>query len=193
MDHPGLEHPYARFVAIGDSFTEGVGDDEPSLPNGVRGWADRVAEELARTRPDIGYANLAIRGRRLPQIVEEQVEPALALEPDLVAISAGGNDLLRPSGDPDALAVTVSIDGAVVHRHGTAGRVRGVAALIADVSAFMTLHPGDVLLLGRSHGVPRVRAGQSVAIAIEGLGTLHSRVVAEAAEGRSSATRGEAA
>jgi lysophospholipase L1-like esterase len=102
--HPGMEHPYTRYVALGDSFTEGVGDEEPDLPNGLRGWADRVAEELARTRPDFQYANLAIRGRLLAQIEAEQLEPAIALEPDLVSISAGGNDLLRPGGDPDALA-----------------------------------------------------------------------------------------
>lgn len=81
--------------------------------------------------------------------------------------------------DPDALDVTVAVDGELVHQHTTAGRVRGVAALLADVSAFMTLNPGDVLLLGRSHGAALVRAGQSVAIRITGLGTLHSRVVAE--------------
>ncbi|WP_072313942.1 SGNH/GDSL hydrolase family protein [Agrococcus sp. Marseille-P2731] len=99
-----MEHPYTRYVALGDSFTEGVGDEEPDLPNGVRGWADRVAEELARTRPDFEYANLAIRGRLLAQIESEQLETAVALEPDLVTISAGGNDLIRPSGDPDVLA-----------------------------------------------------------------------------------------
>jgi lysophospholipase L1-like esterase len=104
MQHPGMEHPFRRYVALGDSFTEGVGDEEPDLPNGVRGWADRVAEELARTHPGFEYANLAIRGRLLGQIVDEQLEPAIALQPDLVTISAGGNDLIRPGGDPDALA-----------------------------------------------------------------------------------------
>ena len=107
MQHPGMEHPYTRYVALGDSFTEGVGDEEPGVPNGVRGWADRVAEELARTRPDFAYANLAIRGRLLQQIVDEQLEPAIALEPDLITISAGGNDLIRPGGDPDELAARI--------------------------------------------------------------------------------------
>lgn len=79
--------------------------------------------------------------------------------------------------DPDALAIEVRIDGELAHRHTTAGRVRGVAALIADVSEFMTLNPGDVLLLGRAHGVPQARAGQAVAITIGGIGTLHCRVV----------------
>lgn len=82
--------------------------------------------------------------------------------------------------DPDALAIEVRIDGEVVHRHGTAGRVRGVAPLIADVSEFMTLQPGDVLLLGRAHGVPLARAGQAVEIAVAGLGTLHCSLVAQA-------------
>lgn len=100
MQHPGMEHPYTRYVALGDSFTEGVGDEEPDLPNGVRGWADRVAEELARTNPGFEYANLAIRGRLLGQIVDEQLEPAIALQPDLVTISAGGNDLIRRAATP---------------------------------------------------------------------------------------------
>ena len=47
----------SRFVALGDSFTEGVGDDDPTRPNGVRGWADRVAEQLCAADPDFGYAN----------------------------------------------------------------------------------------------------------------------------------------
>ena len=97
-------HPWRRFVALGDSFTEGVGDPEPTAPNGWRGWADRVAEELAEGVPEFAYANLAIRGRLLDQIFAEQLEPALELQPDLVTISAGGNDLIRPGADPDAIA-----------------------------------------------------------------------------------------
>jgi len=89
---------------MGDSFTEGIGDPEPSSPGGYRGWADRVAEELGRSQPDFAYANLAVRGRLLQQIVDQQLAPCLALKPDLVTLSAGGNDLIRPGGDPDALA-----------------------------------------------------------------------------------------
>ncbi|MCP2637007.1 SGNH/GDSL hydrolase family protein [Microbacterium sp. HD4P20] len=97
-------HPWRRYVAIGDSFTEGVGDPDPSAPNGLRGWADRVAEVLAQQVEDFAYANLAIRGRLISQIVAEQVEPAIALKPDLVTFSAGGNDVIRPGSDPDAVA-----------------------------------------------------------------------------------------
>lgn len=97
-------HPWRRYVALGDSFTEGVGDPEPTAPNGLRGWADRVAEVLAEEVPEFAYANLAIRGRLLDQILDEQLEPAIELQPDLVTISAGGNDLIRPAADPDAIA-----------------------------------------------------------------------------------------
>ncbi|MGN6220273.1 MAG: SGNH/GDSL hydrolase family protein [Microbacterium sp.] len=97
-------HPWRRYVALGDSFTEGVGDPEPASPNGLRGWADRVAEVLSEQVEDFAYANLAIRGRLIGQIVDEQVEPAIALKPDLVTFSAGGNDVIRPNGDPDHVA-----------------------------------------------------------------------------------------
>ncbi|MFC4003346.1 SGNH/GDSL hydrolase family protein [Prauserella oleivorans] len=93
-----------RFVALGDSFTEGVGDDDPAYPNGVRGWADRVAEQLATQQPALAYANLAVRGRLLPQVLAEQLDPALRMRPDLVTLYAGGNDLMRPKVDIDALA-----------------------------------------------------------------------------------------
>lgn len=92
-----------RLVALGDSFTEGVGDEDPGCPNGVRGWADRVAEQLAAVEPDFRYANLAVRGRLMGQVLAEQLEPALAMRPDLVTLYAGGNDLMRPSVDIDGL------------------------------------------------------------------------------------------
>jgi lysophospholipase L1-like esterase len=94
---------FHRYVAIGDSFTEGVGDPDPSRPNGLRGWADRVAEVLAGQSDDFGYANFAIRGRKLGPILAEQLEPAIALQPDLVTVYAGANDILRPAVDLDAL------------------------------------------------------------------------------------------
>ncbi|RZJ62265.1 MAG: 2-hydroxyhepta-2,4-diene-1,7-dioate isomerase [Acidovorax sp.] len=81
--------------------------------------------------------------------------------------------------DPDALAVQVRIDGALVHETTTSGRIRPVARLLAEVSEFMTLSPGDVLLLGASAGAPRVRSGQQVRIAIDGLGELHNHFIAE--------------
>lgn len=92
-----------RFVAIGDSFTEGVGDWNSKFPNGVRGWADRVAKQLGRQDPDWEYANLAIRSKRLHHVRDEQVERALALRPTLVSLYAGGNDILELRVDMGAL------------------------------------------------------------------------------------------
>ncbi|MGW6936153.1 SGNH/GDSL hydrolase family protein [Lentzea sp. NPDC054927] len=81
---------YQRFVALGDSCTEGLDD---LLPDGrYRGWADRVASVL--DAPGFRYANLGVRGRRLDQMLVEQVPSAAALRPDLVAIFGGGNDVM---------------------------------------------------------------------------------------------------
>lgn len=94
--------PFGSFVALGDSFTEGVGDPYPD--GTFQGWADRFARYLAAMSPGLTYANLAIRGKVLGQVIDEQVPVTIQLGPDLVSIAAGGNDLLRPGADPDALA-----------------------------------------------------------------------------------------
>lgn len=87
-----------RFVALGDSFTEGVGDEVDGAP---RGWADLVAQGLAAAHGEISYANLAVRGRLLEPIATEQVAAALALDPapTLLTLNGGGNDMLRPGLD----------------------------------------------------------------------------------------------
>lgn len=86
-----------RFAAIGDSFTEGVGDE---LEDGsARGWADLVAAGLAQSLTEpVDYANVAIRGRLIAPIVEDQLEAVLALDPQptLVTFNGGGNDMMRP-------------------------------------------------------------------------------------------------
>jgi lysophospholipase L1-like esterase len=89
------------FVAIGDSFTEGLEDQAPG--GGFRGWADMIAATLATRQPDFRYANLAVRGKLLAQVIAEQVPRAVELAPDLVSLAAGGNDILRGS-DVDDLA-----------------------------------------------------------------------------------------
>jgi len=132
--------PYLRFVALGDSFTEGVGDPDPARPNGVRGWADRVAEVLGADEPSFGYANLAIRGRKLDQVLDEQLEPALALAPDLVTVYAGGNDVMRPQVDLDAL----------VGRYDAAlGRLAATGARVLVWTAF---DPGGSAVFGTLRG-----------------------------------------
>jgi lysophospholipase L1-like esterase len=90
---------YLRYVALGDSQTEGLGDGDDLT--GLRGWADRLAEQLAACSPGLQYANLAVRGRLAAQVHAEQLGPALALRPDLATVVAGVNDLLRPRFDAD--------------------------------------------------------------------------------------------
>jgi lysophospholipase L1-like esterase len=91
-----------RYVAVGDSFTEGIGDPRPDGRD--RGWADRVAQALARQQSDLLYANVAVRGRRVAAMVEEQVPAAVALKPDLVSFAGGVNDALRRTWDLTGLA-----------------------------------------------------------------------------------------
>lgn len=90
------------WVAIGDSFTEGLSDVGPD--GTYVGWADRLAVYLAERSPGFRYANLALRGKMLREIVTEQVPAAVAVRPDLVTICGGGNDLIVPGSDVDALA-----------------------------------------------------------------------------------------
>ncbi|MEU2200882.1 SGNH/GDSL hydrolase family protein [Isoptericola sp. NPDC019482] len=119
-DAPASAPPWARYVAIGDSFSEGLWDPYPfddgtPAPAGTesdakqRGWADRLAGALSERRtaagaPALEYANLAIRGRLLRHILDEQVDVALAMQPDLVSFVGGGNDILRPQADIDVLS-----------------------------------------------------------------------------------------
>ncbi|MEV7858441.1 SGNH/GDSL hydrolase family protein [Streptomyces hirsutus] len=93
---------YTRYVALGDSQTEGVSDGDDVT--GLRGWADRLAEHVAAADPGLEYANLAVRGRVAGQVRAEQLGPALALRPDLATVVAGVNDLLRPRFDAAEVA-----------------------------------------------------------------------------------------
>jgi lysophospholipase L1-like esterase len=129
---------YARYVAIGDSQTEGLGDGDDV--RGHRGWADRLAEHLAASTEGLRYANLAVRGRLLRQIVADQVPRAVELGPDLISFSAGGNDLLRPRTDPDVLADTME------------DAVRRLRATGADVLMFTSFDTRDVPVLRRIRG-----------------------------------------
>lgn len=96
---------YDRYVAIGDSSTEGL--DDPDGRGGYRGWARRLAERIAETQGTLTYANLGVRGRRTAQILEEQLAPALALHPDLVTLFSGTNDVVARRFDVDRVAADV--------------------------------------------------------------------------------------
>ena len=129
---------FHRYVALGDSFTEGVGDPDDTRPNGVRGWADRVAAVLADD--EFTYANLAIRGRKLLPIVAEQIDPALEMRPDLVTIYAGANDVLRPRIDIDRLIEAYDV---------AIGRLAGSGARVVMFTAY---DPGGSPVFGALRG-----------------------------------------
>ncbi|MFD5569263.1 SGNH/GDSL hydrolase family protein [Streptomyces cadmiisoli] len=89
--------PFSSLVAVGDSFTEGMSD---LLPDGsYRGWADLLAARMAARTPGFRYANLAVRGKLIQQIVDEQVDVAAAMGADVITLVGGLNDTLRPKCD----------------------------------------------------------------------------------------------
>ena len=102
MNRPATHPPrFERYVAIGDSTTEGL--DDPDGRGHYRGWADRLAARLHAHQGELHYANLAIRGRYTRQIRAEQLAPALAMRPDLVTLVTATNDILQPRFDLDAV------------------------------------------------------------------------------------------
>lgn len=143
-------------MAIGDSFTEGIGDPQPQSPGGHRGWADRVAEVLSAQTEDFAYANLAVRGRLLQQISESQVDAALDLKPDLISVSAGGNDLIRPGTDPDEVSVRF---GSMIERlrsHGATvvmfnGPDIGMTPLLGRVRGKVAIYNENLRAIAQQH------------------------------------------
>ncbi|GAB2970268.1 SGNH/GDSL hydrolase family protein [Actinotalea caeni] len=166
--------PWASFVAIGDSFTEGLWDVDPAASDDVgsvggsrepelRGWADRLALTLSRRRVAAGaeplrYANLAVRGRRLARILAEQLPPALAMRPDLVSVVGGGIDVLRLGADPDRLASM--LEDAVVRARGagcdvllaTCMDTRGAGPLLGATRTRMAVYTAHIGAIARRHG-----------------------------------------
>lgn len=122
---------FSRFVALGDSPTEGMNDPGPS--GVLRGWADRLAERLAQLNPDLRYANLAVRGKRSDQVLAEQLATAVSLQPDLASVEVGVNDALRPRFDPDQVARRIQ---EILHTLADAG-ARVLVFTLPDPSPFM--------------------------------------------------------
>jgi lysophospholipase L1-like esterase len=102
---PPRSSPFSRFVAIGDSSTEGL--DDPDGRGGYRGWANRLAERIAESQGGLLYANLAVRGLSTRQIKERQLAPALEMRPDLVTLFSGTNDVVRRRFDAAGVAADV--------------------------------------------------------------------------------------
>lgn len=116
---------FHRFVALGDSFTEGLSDERPDGTH--RGWADMVAVRLAQDNPDLDYINLAVRGKKLRQVATEQVPIALEWNPDLISIGAGANDIIRLSTDVTTLNRLT---------HATLGRLTDSGARVVVFAGF---------------------------------------------------------
>ena len=106
MKHQGPRR-FERYVAIGDSSTEGL--EDPDGRGGYRGWADRLAAHMAEAQGSIRYANLAVRGLRTRRILEEQLAPALALRPSLSTLFAGTNDVVARHFDVRAVAADLEL------------------------------------------------------------------------------------
>jgi lysophospholipase L1-like esterase len=124
---------FERFVAIGDSTVEGM--DDPDGRGGYRGWANRLAERLARQQGSVLYANLGIRGRTTRQVLEEQLAPAAAMRPDLVAAVSGTNDLLRRGFDAASLRADIeTIQSTLIE-----GGATVITFTLPDLSAVMPI------------------------------------------------------
>lgn len=155
---------WTRYVAIGDSFTEGMVDPDPAHPDQqgrYRGWADRLAEHLAARAEsrgqDFGYANLAVRGRKLGDVVGPQLDRALQMSPDLVSMVGGGNDILRPSVDLDGLADR--LEGAVARIRTTGADVLLAtptdpreAGLFKALRPRHAIHTANLFTIAQRHG-----------------------------------------
>ncbi|MGV9340578.1 SGNH/GDSL hydrolase family protein [Streptomyces sp. NPDC003688] len=150
---------HASLVALGDSFTEGMSD---RLPDGsYRGWADLLASRMAARTPGFRYANLAVRGKLIGQIVDEQVDVAAAMRPDVITLVGGLNDTLRPKCDM--------------------GRVKG---LLTEAVERLAPHCGQLVLMrspGRQGPVlerfrPRM---EELFDCVDGLAEKHGAVVVD--------------
>ena len=130
---------WKRFVALGDSLTEGLMDELPGYQSAS--WADRVSAAIGRNEPDLAYLNLGYRGLLAAQVHERQLAAALEFKPDLATVVCGGNDLLTPTYD--RAAVEGHID-AMVSALTDAGATVFLFALMnitAAVSEFDKLKP----------------------------------------------------
>lgn len=136
-----MSGPFLRYVAIGDSSTEGL--DDPDAAGRYRGWADRFAAHVASAqREPLLYANLAVRGLKTRAILEQQLETALSMRPDLATVFSGTNDIIRSRVDLDAVARDI-------HTMQRALRETGATVLTITMPDLSEVIPGAGRLRGR--------------------------------------------
>jgi 5-oxopent-3-ene-1,2,5-tricarboxylate decarboxylase/2-hydroxyhepta-2,4-diene-1,7-dioate isomerase len=193
-------------AALGDAVQQAPYKAPPKAPvlyvkprNTLAGAGDALALPAGWEALEIGAALGLVIGRTACRVSEAEALSFVAGAVIVADVSLPHESFYRPSIrfkardgfcpigsvvpaaglDLDALGVRVYLDGDCVHTASTGARVRSAARLLADVTDFMTLQPGDILMTGVAHGAPKARAGQRVAIEIDGLGRLENHVVAE--------------
>jgi lysophospholipase L1-like esterase len=162
MDETTAPTRFASYVAVGDSFTEGMCDE--LLPDGhYRGWADRLAAALVAEDGGVGfrYANLAVRGKLIGQICDEQLAAAAGMGAGLVTLAGGLNDVLRPGCDIVEVEARL---GAAAER---------LLATGATVVLFTSTDPSR-RMAGSTRLMPAIRRLKAF---VEGLAAAHPRVV----------------
>lgn len=130
---PSTPARFSRYVALGDSSTEGI--DDPNDAGGYRGWSQRLAEKIAAHQGGLLYANLAIRGLTTAQVRTRQLDAALALHPDLATVFCGTNDVTAPRFD----AAKVAADIAHMQRALVAGGATVLSFTLPDLTPLMPL------------------------------------------------------
>lgn len=159
-DLPATSVRWARYIAMGDSFSEGLWDPYPDAPDVQRGWADNLAAALSARRIAAGeapleYGNLAIRGRKLRPIIDEQLQVTIDAQPDLVSLVAGGNDILRASADLDAISAALE-DAVVALRASGADVLMGTGfkagAALSWTNGRTGIFNANVWSIARRHG-----------------------------------------
>lgn len=152
---------WSSYVAIGDSFTEGMSDPNPEHADTWIGWADRLAESLSDLAQmehlPFRYANLAVRGRLLADVVGPQLDRAISMSPDFVSLVGGGNDLLRPGVDTNALMKTLE-DAVIRLRQSGADVLLATpvdpqeAGLLKPLRGRHAVHAANIFTIAQRHG-----------------------------------------
>jgi lysophospholipase L1-like esterase len=146
---------WRSFVAMGDSFTEGLNDAYPD--GSFRGWADLVAARLAvDAGPDFGYANLAVRGKLLDEVLDEQLEPTLTMRPGLVSFATGADVILFRFADVTAHLPAQRMLGprAAILNDGATGVAERTGAYLIDLFADDAFHHPHLWSADRLHLSP---------------------------------------
>ncbi|MBO9648871.1 MAG: fumarylacetoacetate hydrolase family protein [Variovorax sp.] len=200
----------ASLNALGDAVNAAPYKAAPKAPvlyvkprNTLAFDSDRIAVPQTAIELQVGASLGLVIGRTACRVPEADALSYLAGYTAVIDFSVPHDSFYRPSvrfkaldgscvvgptvvpasriGAPDELPIKVHVDGALAQTGSTGGMVRNAARLLADVTEFMTLAPGDVLLLGVPSGSPAARAGQSVVVEIEGIGRLENTLVKEEA------------